>query len=60
MPRVIVTVPTAEGNLDKRIHYSNDCFDKLAARDQVYHARLMRERARHRGDDNNAGDNVYA
>jgi len=43
---VIVTVPTAEGNFDKLIHYSNERFDKLAAKDQQEHNRRMRERVR--------------
>jgi len=43
-PKVIVTVPTAEGNLDKMIHYSNERFNDLAVKDQVEHARRMRQR----------------
>ncbi|XP_067937704.1 monocarboxylate transporter 7-like [Watersipora subatra] len=43
-PKVIVTVPTAEGNIDKLIHYSNENFDHLAAKDQVEHNKRMRER----------------
>lgn len=49
-PKVIVTVPTAEGNLDKMIHYSNDCFDKCAARDQQDHVKLMRQRLKDQVD----------
>ena len=43
-PKVIVTVPTAEGNIDKMIHYSNENFDNLAAKDNMEHYRRMKQR----------------
>ena len=44
MPAVIVTVPTEEGNLDKMIHYSSECFDSLVVRDQQEHIKTMKQR----------------
>ena len=43
-PKVLVTVPTAEGNFDKLIHYSNERFDNLAIKDQIEHSKKMKQR----------------
>lgn len=43
-PKVIVTVPTAEGNFDKLLHYSNERFDNLAVKDQIEHSKKMKQR----------------
>ena len=43
-PKVLVTVPTAEGNFDKLIHYSNERFDNLTIKDQIEHSKKMKQR----------------
>ena len=53
-PKVIVTVPTAEGNIDKLIHYSNENFDNLTAKDQIEHTKMMKKRI---ADSKIAGEN---
>lgn len=49
-PKVIVTVPTADGKLDKLIHISSEKFDNLAVRDQAEHSKLMKQRIASRGN----------